>query len=128
MVVEFLKHEGIQAVFYTDDVLIVGKDYDTCLRHRDRAIQIFVELGIWVAMDKVTKPVTVATFLGITIDTNLQIVYIDQTKLDEYLDHVQYVKRQGQQGKYIPTSELQSLVGELVERIASIMRVGKSYI
>lgn len=133
-----LRHLGVPNCFLTDDVFICGATREECQRHLDKAIQVMLQLGWRLQMDKVTPPAQRMVFLGIMIDTIACQLSLPEDKLLQYLQSVLNALEDHANGK-LRYKDLESLVGKLnwlaevliagrarVRRISSCLWMGKS--
>ena len=71
-------------IHYLDDFLLAGPPgQPTCSESTETMLRVCERLGIPVALDKLEGPATTITFLGITIDTTLQLLRFPPDKLQE---------------------------------------------
>ena len=105
-----LRAEGIDAIMYLDDIVVVAPDAMTALDHYDRVRTLLQELGLPEAVDKTQPPATSVRWLGIIVDTKNMTLSIPQDKLQEVHNAVgRYAK-----ARSINRRQLQSLIGKLV--------------
>ena len=98
-----------KCVHMLDDYFIAATDYSTCENHLMKLLQICKDIGIPMAPEKTTSPSTNTTFLGIELDTDLQLARLPKEKLIEYeQDVIQTLSR-----SKIRKKELESLIGKL---------------
>lgn len=67
--IAYLRAQGIRAVIYVDDLIIMGSD-DVIVEHRDFALQLLAKLGWSVNFDKSDlEPTTTKQFIGYIVST-----------------------------------------------------------
>jgi hypothetical protein len=76
-----LRAEGIQLVFYLDDILLGGRaGTDECAKAFERVRELAAKLGIVLHPTKWEAPTTRLTFLGIGIDSERMVVFVPEAK------------------------------------------------
>lgn len=83
-----LRHMGIPNVFLTDDVFLCAPTREACQRNLDKAVEVMLQLGWRLQMDKVTPPAQQMVFLGIEIDTIRCRLSLPEAKLMQYLQSI----------------------------------------
>ena len=78
-----LRDEGINAIMYLDDIVVVAPDPMIALEHYNRVRTFLQELGLPEAVDKTQPPATSVRWLGIIIDAENMTLSIPQDKLAE---------------------------------------------
>ena len=110
LVTRILRKEGIRAIMYLDDVIVVVPDEPTASRHYVRVHDLLRELGLPEAIDKTQSPATRVRWLGIDIDTANMILFIPTDKLQD----VREAEDRYSKAASINKQQLQSLVGKLL--------------
>jgi len=102
---------GLTAYFtvYMDDVLISHKDYVSCLDALNRFTDLCTLLGLPLAPEKTTKPSTIITFLGITLNSTEMTASLPQEKIVKTLGKIDDLL----QRRSCTVKELQSMIGTL---------------
>ena len=100
---------GAKVVHMLDDFLFIAPDYDTCLHHLNKFMDLCQSLGVPIAADKTTTPSTNTVFLGIELDSNLWQAKLPHDKLQSYSKEVEL----SLQVTKIKRMDLESLVGKL---------------
>ena len=109
-------------VNYQDDFLIISEDRQTCLDHRTIVTSTLELLGFEVSWPKVTDPATVATFLGITIDTVEMQLSLPMSKVDKLKDFLSSLIAKG-----VATKKELECVGGLVSHCSYVVRGGRTF-
>lgn len=77
-----LHNEGVEfVVHYLDDFLIINNSYDSCLKDLHCFENLAIEINLPLAPQKTVLPTQTIQFLGIEIDTTLEIIRLPQDKL-----------------------------------------------
>ena len=118
-----LRDEGITALMYLDDVIVLATDPDLAKHHYARVRQLLAELGLPEAADKAQPPAQAVRWLGIDINAANMSLSIPTDKLNEV---VQAVNRY-YTAKSINKRQLQSLVGKLVH-VAKCVEPARAFI
>ena len=108
-IVRVLRDEGVTAIMYLDDLVIIAPSLQVANNHYHRARELLQELGLPEAHDKAQPPAHNVKWLGINVDS-LNSLSIPQEKVD---DALAAVSRYGA-AKSINKRQLQSLIGRLV--------------
>ena len=86
-----VNHAVDKLVHYLDDFFTCGAaDSDECARNLQTIIDSFQQLGVPLAMDKLTGPVSILVYLGIEIDTIDQIIRLPEAKFRELLSELKF--------------------------------------
>ena len=110
VITRLLRDEGITALMYLDDVIVVAPDAEVANVHFDRVRTLLAELGLPEAVDKAKPPSTSVRWLGIDIDAAEMSLSIPHDKVQEAL----YAVRSQVTARSINKKQLQSLIGRLV--------------
>ena len=98
-------------IHYLDDFLLAGSPQsEECTRLKDTTMALCSELGVVVKEEKAVGPTTTFTFLGIELDTIVQIARLPDGKLTELLSELRHFRRRMSCTK----RELLSVIGKLV--------------
>ena len=109
---------------YLDDYLIAGPaSSDKCLKHMQTAINLFADIGVPLAPEKVIGPLTGLTFLGIEIDTMNMSLKLPATKFEELLQEIEIWSTK----KKCTKRELLSLIGKL-SFAAKVIPSGRTFL
>ena len=110
LITRILADEGITAIMYLDDLVVVAPSLKDAQAHYDRVRGLLQELGLPEAPDKAQPPSQCVRWLGINIDAKAMSLSIPQEKVEEALAAVRrYVS-----ARSINKKQLQSLIGRLV--------------
>ena len=97
-------------IHYLDDYFIAGPPHScSCQDHLNCFLRVCEKLGIPVATDKVEGPLTSLIFLGLELDSVLQLIRLPQDKLQQLQQELQLWK----ECKKTPKQKLLSLIGKL---------------
>ena len=105
-----LRSEGITAIMYLDDIIVVSPDHTSAKAHYGRAKELLAELGLPEAVGKAQPPAQAVRWLGVDIDAADMSLSIPQDKLREVVAAVERYHN----ARSINKRQLQSLVGKLV--------------
>ena len=105
-----LNDEGIRAIMYLDDIVVVAPDHQSASRQYKRVRGLLAELGLPEAVDKAQPPATKVRWLGINVDAHAMTLSIPKDKVDEALQ----VASRYATARSINKRQLQSLIGKLV--------------
>ena len=105
-----LRGEGIEAIMYLEDVVVVAPDLATATTQYNRVKALFDELGLPEAIDKAQPPSKVVRWLGVQVDAGEMTLSIPRDKVEAAL--VMLAKYRSV--KTISKRQLQSLIGTLV--------------
>ena len=110
-----LKTQGVTAVVYLDDFLIVAETEEACARGFNMLIDLVRWLGFDVSEEKVELPTRRITFLGIELDTrNGEVaMYLSERKVASLQDLCAQFVSDHQRGKSPKVKEFESLLGKL---------------
>lgn len=114
---------GIPNVIMTDDIFIVGKDYEECKRHLDEAIRVLTELGWILNLGKTEGPSDVITFLGIQIDSINKTLSIPESRVEAYSSKLSDLLKQDE----VSAHDLESMAGKL-QWITTVFPVGRAHL
>lgn len=120
---EWMLHKlGVEHnLHYLDDFLFLGKsDSEECDRALRAALQIFAELGVSIAPDKVKGPLTVLEFLGIILDS----IKLELRLPHEKLTQLKRMVKQWSYRKVCTKRELLSLIGH-VSHACKVIKPGR---
>ena len=109
-VTRVLRDEGMEAMMYLDDVVVVAPDHHVATRQYDRVRAFLAELGLPEAIDKAQPPAKVVRWLGVQVNAADMTLSIPHDKVQAALDIV--AKYRG--ARTISKRQLQSLIGTLV--------------
>ena len=109
-ITRILADEGIAAIMYLDDIVVVAPSLDIANRHYTRVRELLQELGLPEAPDKAQPPSHRVRWLGIDVDSQAMSLSIPQDKVQEALAAVE----RHIHARAINKRQLQSLIGRLV--------------
>ena len=109
-ITRILGKEGITAIMYLDDIVVVAPDLDTATTHYDCVRALLAELGLPEAVEKTQPPATTVLWLGINIDAKNMTLSIRQDKVQEVMG----VVTRYHTARSVNKRQLQSLIGKLV--------------
>lgn len=113
---------GLKAVNYADDFIIMSHSFNQSLIDQGCAVAVLRYLGFSVAWGKLSPPSTVATYLGIEVDSiNLEL----RLPIDKLLRLRALLESLKGEDK-ISRKNLQSLTG-LLAHCATVVRGGRSF-
>jgi len=108
---------------YLDDFLFLGApDSPACGSHLAQALSLCEALGFPVALEKIGGPSTTITFLGIEIDSALQVLRLPPTKLNR----LKALLASWLNKRAATKQELQSIIGHL-NHAATVVRPGRAF-
>ena len=102
-----LEQVGVETLHYSDDFLLVGPPTSSrCEKNLEEVKSTCERLGIPLAIEKVTGPTTLLTFLGITLDTVQMEARLPPEKLDRMQKNSCFVasKEESYKKRYLVTS------------------------
>ena len=105
-----LRSEGIIAIMYLDDVIVISPDRTIADTQYARVRELLAELGLPEAVDKAQPPAQAVRWLGVDIDAVNMSLSIPNDKLKEVMLAVDRYHN----ARSINKRQLQSLVGKLV--------------
>jgi hypothetical protein len=108
-VCDILKSEGITAIVYIDDYLLIGRTLTAAQKGFSRAKELTSELGIDRSTPKDQPPTQLIHFIGYLIDTVQMIVSIDPIKIQEIIQLLTAWKSKTTATKH----QLQQILGKL---------------
>ena len=119
-----LEQKGVETLHYLDDFLLAGPPTSNrCEKDLEEVKSTCEWLGIPLAMEKVTGPTTLLTFLGITLDT----VQMEARLPPEKLDRMRKTVALWLPKKKATKRDILSLVG-LLQHTTKIVRLGRTFI
>ena len=83
-----LRSEGIEAIMYLDDVVVVAPDLNTASTQYDRVRGLLAELGLPEAVDKAQPPAKSVRWLGIQVNASEMTLSIPYDKVEAALEVV----------------------------------------
>lgn len=107
---------------YLDDFIIMAHTQEECLRQRNILIEVMEFLGFKISKNKVTNPSRVATFLGITIDSEKMELSLPPEKLRKLKDALEECLGM----RYVHKKRLQK-IGGLMSFCSQIVKGGRTY-
>ena len=123
LIVKIANARGASRIInYLDDFLVIANDAETCKAHRDIVTSTIELLGFLVAWNKVTEPSTVATFLGISIDTVNMELSLPLEKVDKLKNFLTTLLE-----KDAATKKELERVGGLVSHCSYVVRGGRTF-
>ena len=122
---EFMYQAGVprRVVRYVDDFIVLAPTAEQCQDSLDIMLKTCLQAGFAVQPSKITAPATVAEFLGIVIDSDLQLLRISADRLRDLSQEVNSwlgTKRASKR-------QLLSLLGKL-SFAAKVVRTGRAFI
>ena len=119
-----LEQKGVETLHYLDDFLLAGPPTSNrCEKDLEEVKSTCEWLGIPLAMEKVTGPTTLLTFLGITLDTVQMEAHLPPEKLDRMRKTVALWLPK----KKATKRDILSLVG-LLQHATKIVRPGRTFV
>lgn len=116
--------DGVTCLHYLDDFFIWGRaGTDECSRDLDRALKCCARLGVPVAENKTTGPVTKLVFLGIEIDSVAKSLRLPDDKLHRLQENI----REWQGRRTCTKRDLLSIIG-LLQHACCVVRPGRSFL
>ena len=110
-------------IHYLDDFFLCHSSFDACRQDMSRLTDLFHHLGVPLAPDKVVGPSRVLTFLGIEIDSVLQIARLPP---DKFVDLLTLIDSWGDKTS-CSKRDLLSLIGHL-SFAAKVVKPGRLFI
>ena len=109
-IVRILESKGVTCKMYLDDLVIIARNHEECVKAFQIARELFQELGLPEAEEKTQYPSSAARWLGINVDAANMMLSIPPEKVAAILAEVEkYLAR-----RRISKKQLQSLVGSLI--------------
>ena len=118
-----LKALAITSFMYLDDIIIISGAADQAARHYAQTLAMLDALGLEVAPHKLQPPAKVVTWLGITIDMELNQLSIPAAKLQEVHKCLAAAARLPR----ITVRHLQSILG-YINHLAKVVRAARIFI
>ena len=81
-ILHIMKCHDCKIFAYIDDFIIVSQENDA-RRHYQALFDLFTELGLPMNQDKLSPPIRTLTYLGVTIDLDKNLIYIEKNKMEE---------------------------------------------
>lgn len=79
-----LRGDGYTSNFYLDDILLIERDHDKCVRSRDITVQLLCSLGFLINMDKCQlEPINRIEYLGFVFDSIEMLVRLPDRKREK---------------------------------------------
>jgi hypothetical protein len=122
VVVRIMNGSGFDCIAYIDDYMVVGSSEYECTRAFDYLIELVEELGFIVNWNKVSRPCTVLTFLGIEINCVSHTLSLPSKKLLEARELIALWSKKNKSTK----RELLKLLGKL-NCYSRVVRGGRSF-
>lgn len=108
-VVRYLAHIGIETFMFLDDMVLVIKQYQEPHRLFADVLQVFRNMGLPIAYNKLQSPTLTIKYLGICIDLVYRQISIPAPKIEDFLGLLYDLSRR----KSITKAQLQSFVGKI---------------
>ena len=118
-----LKAKAITSFMYLDDIIVISGSADQAARQYDQTLALLAALGLQVAPHKLQPPAKAVTWLGITIDMDLNLLSIPEAKLQEIHKCLAAAARQPR----ITVRHLQSILG-YINHLAKVVRAARIFI
>ncbi|XP_070571308.1 uncharacterized protein [Ptychodera flava] len=123
-ITRMMRRKGYDVVIvYLDDFLIIADSKLACEQAFNALQQLLQQLGFSINWDKVVEPTQCLTFLGIEINAQTRTLSLDDTKLQEVSDLLEYWLPKRRATK----RELQQLIGKL-NWAARVIRGGRTFL
>ena len=108
-ILHIMRRHDCKIFAYIDDFIIVSKKNDA-MRHYQALFDLFTELGLPMNQDKLSPPTRILTCLGVTIDLDKNLIYIEQSKMEEIYKECILSRSK----KSLTRRQFQSLLGKLI--------------
>ncbi len=118
-----MERRGFKLTVYLDDFLLIGRDYNECLRAQHVLVSLLRTLGFGISWAKLEGPATKLTFLGVEIDTVGMTVGLPKSKVTELSELLLEFSRK----KRASCKQLQRLAGKL-NWAAQCITSGRGYL
>lgn len=116
-IVAKLRAQGIVLVAYLDDTLIIGRDYNECLKFRDIALSLFRKLGFTINRDKSQLiPSQMVRYLGFEINSSTMRLILPEEKRQRIVTKCQAAIK----SKNMSIQNVAELVGTLIAAVPAI--------
>lgn len=116
--VGFLRRLGIRLIIFLDDMLIMARDRQTVMKHRDTVLYCLQAVGLVINQAKSQLiPVQVIEFLGFSINSIRMMFYLPQDKVTD----IQQLCRQVLTQTQVTVRFLASLVGKMVATMRAVV-------
>ena len=122
-ITRMLRRDGIQSFMYLDDIIIISNGGDLAQNQFNHTIKTLEQLGLQVATRKLQPPSRTATWLGITIDLDQNIMFIPPAKLSVITKCLAAATRQST----ITKTHLQSILG-YINHLAKVVRAARIFV
>lgn len=122
-IVRMLKDRGVIAKMYIDDLILVSPSKEKAERDLAIAQALLQELGLPEATDKVQRPSTEVTWLGVNIDSVSMTISVPHEKLEEIRSCVVKARRL----KSMSKKHLQSVIGKVIH-VAKCIRPARLFV
>ena len=81
---DWLRKRGCIIIIYIDDILVLGKTYLECIKHRNMVLKLLEKLGFIVSHSKsVLEPSTKFTYLGCRWDTDAWTIRLKSKRVTD---------------------------------------------
>ena len=108
-ILHIMKRHNCKIFAYIDDFIIVSQENDA--RHHYQALfDLFTELGLPMNQDKLSPLTRTLTCLGVTIDLDKNLIYIEKNKMEEIYRECLLTRSK----KSLTRRQFQSLLGKLI--------------
>lgn len=122
-IVRMLKERDVIAKMYIDDLIIVSPDSVKAERDLRTAQKLLYDLGLPEAPDKVQRPSTKVTWLGVVINSEKMSISVPEDKLREVRSCVTAALKL----KSMSKKHLQSIIGKLIH-IAKCIKPARLFV
>ena len=96
-------------VVYLDDFLIIGRTFDECQKAYDTLMNLLIQLGFEISLNKLVTPCQKLTFLGVEINSVAMTLSLPESKLDDLRSSIDEFRTR----KRATKRQLQRLAGKL---------------
>ena len=107
-ILHIMKRHDCKIFAYIDDFIIVSKENDA-MCHYEALVELFTELGLPMNQDKLSPPTRTLTCLGVTIDLDKNVLYLEKNKMEEIYRECLLTRSK----KSLTRRQFQSLLGKL---------------
>lgn len=108
-VVRYLASIGIETFMFLDDMVLVIKQHQRPHELFAHVLQVFRNMGLPIAYNKLQSPTLTIKYLGICIDLVYRQITIPQVKVEDFLGILADIAR----NEVITKTQLQSIVGKI---------------
>jgi len=116
-VAAYLRKRGFTSVFYLDDILLIGRSYETCIDNIRKTATLLQELGFIINEKKsFTTPTQQCKYLGLIFDSKKMSIELTEEKIHRTTDLLNKFSKIS----YCTIREFAAFVGTLVSRCPAL--------